>query len=57
MAKNKNRDRNKQQAPTSDRSSEQDKSSSMEDRSEQVQQRITPSDVAHKGREKRFGHN
>lgn len=57
MAKNKNRDRSKQQAPSSDRSSEQDRSSSMEDRTEQVQSRITPSDVPHKSREKRFGHN
>ncbi|MFI5755287.1 hypothetical protein [Streptomyces sp. NPDC051569] len=58
MAKNKNRDRgNKQTRSAAERGAEQSKSSSMEERSDDVQSRITPSDVAHKGRQKRFGHN
>ncbi|MER8070815.1 hypothetical protein ABTZ59_21245 [Streptomyces sp. NPDC094034] len=65
MAKNKNRDRsNKQHAQhaqharsDAERGTEESKSSSMEDRSEQVQSRITPTDVPHKGKQKRFGHN
>ncbi|MFE2942413.1 hypothetical protein ACFXKG_25690 [Streptomyces sp. NPDC059255] len=58
MAKNKNRDRgNKQHARSeSERGTQESRSSSMEDASDQVEQRITPSDVAHK-RQKRFGHN
>ncbi|MET9485008.1 hypothetical protein [Streptomyces sp. NPDC006638] len=56
MAKNKNRDRNKQQTPPAEaRGSEESRSS--EDRSDQVQSRITPSDMPHKGKQKRFGHN
>jgi hypothetical protein len=59
MAKHKNRDRgNKHHARSeSERGAEESRSSSMEYRSEQAQSRITPSDVAHKGRQKRFGHN
>ncbi|PVE14154.1 hypothetical protein OIE62_12610 [Streptomyces scopuliridis] len=59
MAKHKNRDRSNRQHARSDaeRGTEESKSSSMEDRSEQVQSRITPTDVAHKGKQKRFGHN
>jgi hypothetical protein len=58
MAKNKNRDHGKHQhqAPSSEaRGSEESRSS--EDRSEEVQSRITPSDMPHKGKQKRFGHN
>ncbi|MEV7086547.1 hypothetical protein AB0O07_11715 [Streptomyces sp. NPDC093085] len=59
MAKNKNRDRgNKQHHPRSEseRGTQDSRSSAMEDSSDRVEQRITPSDVAHK-RQKRFGHN
>ncbi|MEV0780324.1 hypothetical protein ACIBLA_11740 [Streptomyces sp. NPDC050433] len=59
MAKNKNRDRNKQHQDrsTTERGGEQSSSSSSETRAEQIQERVTPSEVPHKGREKRFGHN
>ncbi|WP_329069223.1 hypothetical protein [Streptomyces sp. NBC_01429] len=59
MAKHKNRDRgNKQHARSeSERGNEESKSSSMEDRTEERLSHITPSDVAQKGRQKRFGHN
>ncbi|MFI6081697.1 hypothetical protein ACIBBB_12085 [Streptomyces sp. NPDC051217] len=58
MAKNKNRDRGKQQDRSStERGAEQPSSSSTEAKAEQIQSQVTPSDVAHKGRQKRFGHN
>ncbi|MFC8829082.1 hypothetical protein ACFT9I_27460 [Streptomyces sp. NPDC057137] len=58
MAKNKNRDRGKHQdRSAAERGNEQSSSSSTEARAEQIQERVTPSDVPHKGREKRFGHN
>lgn len=58
MAKNKNRDRGKHQdRSTTERGSEQSSSSSSDAKAEQIQERVTPSDVPHKGREKRFGHN
>ncbi|MFJ2439804.1 MULTISPECIES: hypothetical protein [unclassified Streptomyces] len=58
MAKHKNRDRANKQNPRSEaeRGSEDSKTSSMEDRSEQRLSQIAPTDVAHK-RQKRFGHN
>ncbi|MEV0487122.1 MULTISPECIES: hypothetical protein [Streptomyces] len=54
MAKNKHRDRKQ---PQSERAEEQAKSSSMQDQAEQRISQATPSDMARKGREKRFGHN
>ncbi|MFD3520376.1 hypothetical protein [Streptomyces sp. NPDC058653] len=58
MAKNKNRDRGKQQDRSStERGAEQSSTSSSEAKAEQIQTQVTPSDVARKGREKRFGHN
>lgn len=58
MAKNKNRDRTKQQARSAaERGAEEAKSSSMEAESEQMQAKIQPTDPTHKGRQKRFGHN
>lgn len=58
MAKNKNRDRGKHQDRSdAERGSEQSSTSSTEAKAEQIQQQVTPSDVAHKGRQKRFGHN
>ncbi|WP_381799508.1 hypothetical protein [Streptomyces niveus] len=58
MAKNKNRDRGKHQdRSTTERGSEQSSSSPSEAKAEQIQQQVTPSEGAHKGRQKRFGHN
>jgi hypothetical protein len=58
MAKNKNRDRAKQQpAPAAGRGTDESKPSSMDDRSEQIQSRIAPPETPAKGRQKRFGHN
>ncbi|MEW1724074.1 hypothetical protein [Streptomyces sp. NPDC093109] len=59
MAKHKNRDRGHKQQPRSEseRGAEESRSSSMEDRSDQRLSQITPTDVARKGRQKRFGHN
>ncbi|MFF3321830.1 hypothetical protein [Streptomyces sp. NPDC002889] len=56
MAKNKNRDRS-QKSSAAERGAEQARSSAMEAQAEQRQSQVTPSDVAHKGRQKRFGHN
>jgi hypothetical protein len=56
----KNRDRSgKQQNMPENRGSDESRSSSTQDRAEQVQSRITnsPSDAPHKGKQKRFGHN
>ncbi|MFJ2604522.1 hypothetical protein ACIQOU_32770 [Streptomyces sp. NPDC091279] len=55
MAKHKKQDR--KQASQAERSQEQAKSSSMQDQAEQRITQATPSDMARKGREKRFGHN
>lgn len=57
MAKNKNRDRGKHQDRSSDERGAEQSSSSTDAKAEQIQQQVTPSDVAHKGRQKRFGHN
>ncbi|WP_405799973.1 hypothetical protein [Streptomyces sp. NBC_01506] len=61
MAKNKNRDRGKHQDRSpAERGGEQSSSSSTsssEAKAEQIRDQVTPSDVAHKGRQKRFGHN
>ncbi|GAA3370308.1 hypothetical protein GCM10020367_16450 [Streptomyces sannanensis] len=64
MAKNRNQPRTKQQprstaatrSTAAERGAEQAKSSSMEAQAEQRQSQVTPN-VAHKGRQKRFGHN
>ncbi|MFF3330775.1 hypothetical protein ACFYWX_14630 [Streptomyces sp. NPDC002888] len=53
MAKNKNRDRKPSQ---SDRA-QQTPQSVMEPPNEQHASQATPGDLAHKGRQKRFGHN
>jgi len=59
MAKNKNRDHGNKRTPSSDaRGSDESRSTSTEGRSDdEVQSRITPPDVPHKGKQKRFGHN
>ncbi|MET7682245.1 hypothetical protein [Streptomyces sp. NPDC005423] len=54
MAKNKNRDR--KHAPA-ERGQEQAQPSSMTNQAEERISHATPSDMARKGREKRFGHN
>ncbi|WP_199815434.1 hypothetical protein [Streptomyces griseus] len=53
MAKNKNRDRKQSQ---SDRG-QQAPQSVMEPQNEQHAAQVPPGDLAHKGRQKRFGHN
>ncbi|MFJ1746791.1 hypothetical protein ACIOJD_11205 [Streptomyces sp. NPDC088116] len=59
MAKNKNRDRGGKQRnrPAAEHESEQSRSSSQDASTEEKLSHITPSDVAEKGRQKRFGHN
>ncbi|WLW55769.1 hypothetical protein [Streptomyces sp. YU58] len=54
MAKNKNRERKQ---PQSERGQQQAERSSMEAQAEQRMTQVTPSDVARKGKQKRFGHN
>ncbi|MFB7331751.1 hypothetical protein [Streptomyces adustus] len=55
MAKNKNRERKQ---PQTERSQQAAQKSSIEAQSEQrASQQITPGDMAHKGKQKRFGHN
>lgn len=57
MAKNKNRDRAKQQGSPAERSQEASRNSSMEAHSEsRTQAQGSPADVARK-QQKRFGHN
>ncbi|MFE3324117.1 hypothetical protein [Streptomyces sp. NPDC059176] len=56
MAKNKNRER-KQVTSSAERGAQQAKSSAMESQTEQRATQVTPTDMAHKGRQKRFGHN
>ncbi|TVL90872.1 hypothetical protein [Streptomyces sp. SAJ15] len=59
MAKNKNQQRRQQQTRSAaQHSPEHTTSSSMESPSEQgMPQHSSPTSVAHKGRQKRFGHN
>ncbi|MFG3493631.1 hypothetical protein [Streptomyces sp. NPDC047928] len=57
MAKNKKQDRNQQKASPAERGAQQAKSTSMESQAEQRMTHVTPADIAHKGRQKRFGHN
>ncbi|GGT36157.1 MULTISPECIES: hypothetical protein [Streptomyces] len=57
MAKNKKQERTQSKASPAERGTQQARSSSMEAQAEQRAQAVTPSDVAHKGRQKRFGHN
>ncbi|CAL9607690.1 hypothetical protein SUDANB105_05554 [Streptomyces sp. enrichment culture] len=54
MAKNKNRDRKQ---PQSERGRQQAQQSTIEPQAEQDAQQMSPGDFAHKGRQKRFGHN
>ncbi|MBO0656571.1 MULTISPECIES: hypothetical protein [Streptomyces] len=57
MAKNKKQDRSQQKSSAAERGTQQAKSSSMESQGQERATRVTPADVAHKGRQKRFGHN
>ncbi|ANS64616.1 small hydrophilic protein [Streptomyces lincolnensis] len=54
MAKNKNRERKQ---PQSERGQQQAERSSTEAQAEQRMTQVTPSDIARKGKQKRFGHN
>ncbi|MCS0636424.1 hypothetical protein NX801_12280 [Streptomyces sp. LP05-1] len=55
MAKNK-KDRTPKSS-AAERGTQQAKSQSMEAQAEHRVSQLTPTDVAHKGRQKRFGHN
>ncbi|MFJ8583294.1 hypothetical protein ACIRD2_01370 [Streptomyces sp. NPDC093595] len=57
MAKNKKQDRSQMKASAAERGTQQAQSTSMEAQAEQRISHLTPTDVAHKGRQKRFGHN
>ncbi|MEU3300674.1 hypothetical protein ABZ729_12730 [Streptomyces sp. NPDC006678] len=57
MAKNKNRDRKIQAGSNAERSAQEARTSSMEAQSERRDTQVPPTSVAHKGRQKRFGHN
>jgi hypothetical protein len=57
MAKNKKQSRRHEPASPAERGTEQAKSSSLESQAEQRASQVTPGDMAHKGRQKRFGHN
>ncbi|WP_234334728.1 hypothetical protein [Streptomyces sp. NRRL S-118] len=57
MAKNKKQDRSPMKASPAERGAQQTQSTSMESQAEQRMPGIAPTDVAHKGRQKRFGHN
>ncbi|WP_187283381.1 hypothetical protein [Streptomyces sp. t39] len=57
MAKNKNRERSQQKSSPAERGRQEAEKSSMEAQAEQRMSQVTPSDIAHKGRQKRFGHN
>ncbi|GGZ66388.1 hypothetical protein AB0P12_02335 [Streptomyces subrutilus] len=57
MAKNKKQNRDQQKSSAPERGAEQAKSSSATDQAEQRMAQASPSDMARKGREKRFGHN
>ncbi|MGW1881788.1 hypothetical protein [Streptomyces sp. NPDC001970] len=57
MAKNKNRERKPQTGSQAERGTQQARSSSMEAQAEQRATQIASGDPAHKGRQKRFGHN
>ncbi|MFD5429360.1 hypothetical protein [Streptomyces sp. NPDC127084] len=57
MAKNKNRERKQPAASNAERGAQQARSSSMEAQVEQRASQVAPTDMAHKGRQKRFGHN
>ncbi|MFC8919418.1 hypothetical protein ACFT5C_26995 [Streptomyces sp. NPDC057116] len=57
MAKDRKQNRSQPKASAAERGTQQAKSSSMEAQAEQRMSQVTPSDIAHKGRQKRFGHN
>ncbi|MEV7672382.1 hypothetical protein [Streptomyces sp. NPDC088752] len=56
MAKNRNQTRGPKQSPA-ERGAQQAQQSSMESEAAQRASQVLPSDVARKGRQKRFGHN
>ncbi|WP_166630041.1 hypothetical protein [Streptomyces sp. GC420] len=56
MAKNKNRQQAKQQRPSAERGADQAPGAGPEP-SEPMHSPVATGDMAHKGRQKRFGHN
>ncbi|MFE9254607.1 hypothetical protein [Streptomyces sp. NPDC006879] len=57
MAKNKNRQQSQPKHQSRSGSAEQAQPKSTQDQAEERLQQASPSDMAHKGRQKRFGHN
>jgi hypothetical protein len=57
MAKNRNNDRTKEQNRSSAQAPQDSGTAAQERASERMDSPITPATVAHKGRQKRFGHN
>ncbi|MEU6485147.1 hypothetical protein [Streptomyces sp. NPDC046887] len=57
MAKDRKQNRGKSTSSAAERGQQAAKASSMEERAEQRVSQMTSADVAHKGRQKRFGHN
>lgn len=57
MAKNRNNDRGRQQTRSSAQAPQESRPAAKEHASEAMDAPITPATVAHKGRQKRFGHN
>ncbi|WP_256105728.1 hypothetical protein [Streptomyces sp. ODS05-4] len=57
MAKDRKQNRSQTKASPAERGQQAAKASSMEQRTEQRVSQMTSADVAHKGRQKRFGHN
>ncbi|UUU34583.1 hypothetical protein JIX56_34665 [Streptomyces sp. CA-210063] len=54
MAKNKKQDRKQ---PQSEHGQQETQRASLESQTEQRASHVTPGDMAHKSRQKRFGHN
>ncbi|MCK8680463.1 MULTISPECIES: hypothetical protein [Streptomyces] len=57
MAKDRKQNRGKSTSSPAERGQQAAKASSIEERAEQRVSQMTSTDVAHKGRQKRFGHN
>ncbi|MDN3297095.1 hypothetical protein QWM81_24225 [Streptomyces ficellus] len=57
MAKNKKSDRSQHKTSPAQRGEQQAQTSAIETQAEERISPVTPSDMAQKGRQKRFGHN
>ncbi|WP_418956542.1 hypothetical protein [Streptomyces tritici] len=57
MAKNRKQNRSQQSASPAERGTQQAQQMSMESEAQNRASQVTPSDIARKGRQKRFGHN